>query len=202
MDRAVYSSLAHPSGLFEGVFNSLPLALGGPLIRCALGLCEWALFGAPRAYARAATAPFQTDEARAVVRACLHDGGANFGRGFALDSQQALSPLYARPRADAPAGGGGELSAEAAYGRIDAPVALWYGAVDTTVPVRTARWLAAHIPRASLHVVPAAGHGLYIDHAPAVLDELVDKLKLAGAAGGDGLAARAEEAAAQRRCGP
>lgn len=106
------------------VFNSLPLLIGGPLIRCALGIGAWALFGPLKQYAAAATEPFRADDARSAVRAVLADGGKNWGRGFALDSQQGLSPLYARPRTDVP---GAELSAATAYAQVDVPVSLWYG---------------------------------------------------------------------------
>lgn len=104
----------------------------------------------------------------------LRDGGENWGRGFALDAQQCLSPMYARPAVDTP---GGELSAASAYRRITRPVALWYGRLDSTVPLGTARWLARLLPRAALHVVDTAGHGLYVDHAPAVLDDLLARVE-------------------------
>jgi pimeloyl-ACP methyl ester carboxylesterase len=170
-----YFGVRHASGCFEGIFNSLPIVVGGPLIRMGLGAAAWALFGPLGQYDKNATPPFQNAESKEVVRRILADGGANQGRGFALDSQQGLSPLYARPRTDVP---GSELSAASAYRQIpiSVPVALWYGRVDATVPLRTADWLAEQIPHATKHYVDEAGHSLYIDHAPAVLDRLLQGL--------------------------
>lgn len=171
-----YFSPAHPSGLFEGVFNSLPLSIGGPLIWAAASAGALVLFGPPfRAYARVAPEALRSDAAAALVRRVIADGVANAGRGFALDAQQGLSPLHARPRAD----GADELSAETAYRRINVPVALWYGDADATVPLRTADWLAERIPTSTKHYIRGAGHGLYLapGHAAAVLDDLLAKAR-------------------------
>jgi pimeloyl-ACP methyl ester carboxylesterase len=180
-----YCSWRHPSGCLEGAFNSLPLAVGGPLIRAGLGCASWLLFGPVGGYQRLAVGPYKGQEAAMLVRKVLEDGGADWGRGFALDAQQGLSPVYARPRHDGDEASGEELSADTAYRRIAVPVALWYGARDSTVPLYTAEWLAERIPSCTRHYLPEAGHGLYADHAEAVLDDLLEKMgvgeSLAGA---------------------
>ena len=47
---------------------------------------------------------------------------------------------------------------------IATPVSIWAGELDRLVPVQHARYMAAQIPGAELHVVPDRGHEL--DHEP------------------------------------
>jgi pimeloyl-ACP methyl ester carboxylesterase len=37
-------------------------------------------------------------------------------------------------------------------------VTLWYGERDANAPPRNGRWLAAHLPDATLHLLPGLGH--------------------------------------------
>ena len=41
---------------------------------------------------------------------------------------------------------------------IGCPVTLWYGERDANAPPRNGRWLADHLPHASLHLLPGLGH--------------------------------------------
>ena len=129
----------------------------------------------PKALPKALAAP--------QVKQILRDSGANCGRGFALDSQMALSPLYARPRTSIP---GGEMRAEEAYRAVTQPVALWYGTADTTVPIFTADWLAGLLPNHTKHYRDA-GHGLIlfssktsdkqgVGYIEEILDDLLSKM--------------------------
>jgi pimeloyl-ACP methyl ester carboxylesterase len=47
---------------------------------------------------------------------------------------------------------------------IATPVSIWAGELDRLVPVHHARYMAAQIPGADLHVFPDRGHEL--DHEP------------------------------------
>ena len=42
--------------------------------------------------------------------------------------------------------------------RIGCPVTLWYGERDANAPPRNGRWLADHLPEATLRVLPGLGH--------------------------------------------
>jgi len=42
------------------------------------------------------------------------------------------------------------------------PVRLWYGGQDTSAPPSFGHWFAAHVPDATLHVLPDAGHCLVL----------------------------------------
>jgi pimeloyl-ACP methyl ester carboxylesterase len=43
-------------------------------------------------------------------------------------------------------------------GTIRTPVAIWQGGEDRMVPMQHGEWLAAHIPGAEQHMLPAEGH--------------------------------------------
>jgi pimeloyl-ACP methyl ester carboxylesterase len=45
-------------------------------------------------------------------------------------------------------------------GRVAGPVRLWYGEHDTVTPPAFGEWYAAHLPQATLEVVPGAAHYL------------------------------------------
>ena len=49
------------------------------------------------------------------------------------------------------------------------PVELWYGTADTTAPPSFGRWLADHLPVATLHVLDGAGHCLVLPRWAAIL---------------------------------
>jgi pimeloyl-ACP methyl ester carboxylesterase len=189
-----YFSVSHPSGFFEGLINSLPIQMTGLLIFSVIKVANFLLFDAGLwsrvckffAFPKALAAP----EAAKLVRTLLDDGGASLGKGAALDCQQGLSPLYARPKDDVK---GKELSAETAFRSIDQPVALWYGKNDSSVPLSSADWLANQLPNRTKHYVEA-GHELYLSYAPEVLDDLLRKMEAptrapaAAAEGGGGVA--------------
>ncbi|BBF99741.1 oxidoreductase [Pseudonocardia saturnea] len=61
---------------------------------------------------------------------------------------------------------------EPRYGELDLPVRIVWGTEDTWIPVDRAHRLAAAIPGAELHLVPAAGHLIQLD-APEALTALV-----------------------------
>ena len=41
---------------------------------------------------------------------------------------------------------------------VGCPVTLWYGERDANAPPRNGRWLAGHLPDATLHLLPGLGH--------------------------------------------
>jgi pimeloyl-ACP methyl ester carboxylesterase len=54
---------------------------------------------------------------------------------------------------------------------VRCPVSLWYGERDANAPPRNGRWLAAHLPHATLHLLPGLGHlESLVRSWPAVLD--------------------------------
>jgi pimeloyl-ACP methyl ester carboxylesterase len=44
------------------------------------------------------------------------------------------------------------------FDSIRVPVQLWHGTDDRLVPLAHAKWLAAHLPRAEIHLEPGEGH--------------------------------------------
>jgi pimeloyl-ACP methyl ester carboxylesterase len=56
---------------------------------------------------------------------------------------------------------------------IAVPVQVWQGDADLNVPVAHAERQAAAIPRAVLHLVPGAGHLMFLDHLEEILRELL-----------------------------
>lgn len=61
--------------------------------------------------------------------------------------------------------------------QIAVPTFVWQGGADLMVPVAHARWLAAHIPGATAHIVPGEGHlSLALGALEPMLDELVATL--------------------------
>lgn len=56
---------------------------------------------------------------------------------------------------------------------ITVPVSVWQGAQDLMVPFAHGRWLAAHVPDATVHLYDGHGHlSLTEDHVPAILADL------------------------------
>jgi pimeloyl-ACP methyl ester carboxylesterase len=56
---------------------------------------------------------------------------------------------------------------------VRCPTQLWYGALDRQAAVRNGEWLAAHLPRATLHLNPDTAHlGTLLTQWDAILREL------------------------------
>jgi len=167
-----YFSVSHPSGFFEGCFNSLPVRISGCVTWSVTSFFKWVLLGYPDVYSKHASPAMNTPEARGVLRRILEDGVRNLGRGAALDCQQGLSPLYSRPTKDIE---GGERSAETAYRGVKVPVALWYGKQDSTVPLHTADWLADRLEHCTVHYHDGT-HMLFLHYAEQIIDDLIAKM--------------------------
>jgi pimeloyl-ACP methyl ester carboxylesterase len=169
-----YFGWNHLSGVFEGIFNSMPISVAGPCTWLGMQLGKWYLQLNPKTTAVAKLLGYPVDQATNINKAVVQvisDSSKHLGRGTQLDCQQTLSPLYARPSKDNEAC----LSADSAYRRIEAPVSLWYGRQDTTIPLATAEWLAARVPNCTKHIVDGT-HILYFQHTEAILDDLVNKI--------------------------
>lgn len=91
----------------------------------------------------AAVAEFPVQAAR--LRAASHAGLANSINGAARD----LHVMAVEA-----------AGAEEDFGRVEAPAAVWAGALDETTPAAMARWWAARLPRARLFLEPRHGHFL------------------------------------------
>jgi pimeloyl-ACP methyl ester carboxylesterase len=85
---------------------------------------------------------YGTPEARALLARALTESLVVSGAGWVDDGLAFVSPWRF------------ELSS------ISTPVAVWAGAIDRLVPIGHARYLAAQIPGAELHIVPDRGHAL------------------------------------------
>lgn len=57
-------------------------------------------------------------------------------------------------------------------GEVSAPVRIWHGADDVTVPLAQSEWIADRLRDATLEVVPAEGHFLLLNRAPKLLTAL------------------------------
>ncbi|AYF75683.1 alpha/beta hydrolase [Nocardia yunnanensis] len=55
---------------------------------------------------------------------------------------------------------------------VTAPVQIWHGEADGNVPADDAHRLAAALPHARIHLVPDAGHLLFVDRAADILASL------------------------------
>jgi pimeloyl-ACP methyl ester carboxylesterase len=56
---------------------------------------------------------------------------------------------------------------------ISVPVAIWQGAEDLMVPYAHGAWLSAHVPGATVHLLPDEGHLSLAGRIDDVVDELV-----------------------------
>ncbi len=62
---------------------------------------------------------------------------------------------------------------------IAVPISIWHGDQDRIVPPSHARWLAAHIPGADLHLLEGEGHiSPVATPLPTILDDLLAKADL------------------------
>ncbi len=57
--------------------------------------------------------------------------------------------------------------------KVEAPVSVWHGEDDRTVSVAHGRWVADHLPKATLHLLPGEGHSSLMDHYGEILDDLL-----------------------------
>jgi len=58
---------------------------------------------------------------------------------------------------------------------VTAPVGIWHGALDRTIPVETAEYLADAIPGSRFRVHDDAGHlSLPVNYADEILSELLE----------------------------
>jgi pimeloyl-ACP methyl ester carboxylesterase len=161
-----YFSVSHLSGLAEGVFNSLPVAVTGPLNYLMFSLGSLYLFrGGGYQQIFGDLPALQNDESKRLLQTVISDGIKNAGLGSAVDCQQGLSPLYALPAGQA---------AEK-YAAITCPVSLWYGTKDSTVPMHSAEWLHGILPNSTLYQ-KNTGHGLFFYHTLEVIDDLIAKM--------------------------
>jgi pimeloyl-ACP methyl ester carboxylesterase len=64
---------------------------------------------------------------------------------------------------------------------ITVPVSIWQGAQDLMVPFAHGRWLAAHVPGATVHLFDEHGHlSLTENHVPAILADLAGTARARG----------------------
>ena len=161
-----YFSTSHLSGLAEGVFNSLPVAVTGPLNYFLFSIGSLYLFrGGGYQQIFCDLPALQNEESKRLLQTVISDGIKNAGLGSAVDCQQGLSPLYALPAGQA----------AARYGAITCPVSLWYGTKDSTVPMHSAEWLHGILPNSTLYK-KNTGHGLFFYHTLEVIDDLIAKM--------------------------
>jgi len=96
-----------------------------------------------------------THELVSFGRAQMHDGLSQGSEGFIDDSLSDIRPW------------GFEFNS------IRVPVQLWHGLDDRLVPLGHAKWLAAHLPRAEIHLEPGEGHiSLFARRIPEVQEWL------------------------------
>jgi pimeloyl-ACP methyl ester carboxylesterase len=161
-----YFSTSHLSGLAEGVFNSLPVAVTGPLNYLLFSVGSLYLFrGGGYQQIFGDLPALQNDESKRLLQTVISDGIKNAGLGSAVDCQQGLSPMYALPAGQA----------AARYAAITCPVSLWYGTKDSTVPMHSAEWLHGILPNSTLYR-KNTGHGLFFYHTLEVIDDLIAKM--------------------------
>jgi non-heme chloroperoxidase len=76
---------------------------------------------------------------------------------------------------------GAETDFRAELPAFDVPTLLIHGDADASAPIEiTGRKTVALLPRATLIELPEVGHGLYVTHAPRIVDKIV---KIVGSAG-------------------
>jgi pimeloyl-ACP methyl ester carboxylesterase len=76
---------------------------------------------------------------------------------------------------------GAEADFRAELPAFDVPSLLTHGDADASAPIEiTGRKTAALLPRARLIELPEVGHGLYVTHAPQIVDEIAEFLGSSG----------------------
>jgi pimeloyl-ACP methyl ester carboxylesterase len=60
---------------------------------------------------------------------------------------------------------------------VTTPAHLWHGALDTNVPIASARRLARELPDATLHVSDSSGHDVGLDRSGEVTSVLACYVK-------------------------
>ncbi len=55
---------------------------------------------------------------------------------------------------------------------LDLPVQIIHGSRDTLAPVAAAHWMAAHLPQATLNVIPGASHAPFLSHPTAFVEAI------------------------------
>lgn len=164
-----YFGWKHPSGLFEGLYNSLPVAVTGPLNYLAFSAGYLALSNMSLYNKVFPDIPSLQNnvEGQRLIKQWISDGAlCNAGLGSAVDCQQGLSPFYAAKSSE---------NIAQAYANVTAPVSLWYGTKDSSVPLASADWLHERLPNSQLFH-RETGHGLFFYHSKEVLDDLVEKM--------------------------
>jgi pimeloyl-ACP methyl ester carboxylesterase len=99
-----------------------------------------------------------TPDLIAFARAQMREGLSQGPEGFIDDCLSDIRPW------------GFELDA------IEIPVQLWHGLDDHLVPLSHAKWLAAHLPHAEIHLEPGEGHiSLFARRIPEVHEWLASR---------------------------
>ena len=61
---------------------------------------------------------------------------------------------------------------------VKVPVVIWQGGLDKNVPPQHGKWLAAHIPDSTLHLIEDESHiGLYVNYEDQILESALELLQ-------------------------
>jgi pimeloyl-ACP methyl ester carboxylesterase len=158
---AAYAAAALTPGAVRGltIVSGAAWPVAPPPPAAAVASAARALAADPAAAVAALTVDAPPDDARALADPVVHAG-------------------LVRGAADASVGDAGGWVTEALVVRrpwpfapedVDTPVRLWHGAHDEAVPLADARATAERLPRATLEVLPHAGHLGWLAHSHALL---------------------------------